>query len=172
MVQDILNYFELKTTGYTHGLFNTKLTDRPWSNDINKTTSGVSYTQFIDAKKHKLTNTISLLDVFHGLCAFYMSYFITMNPDWIPMKIYRPECINSLIHSFAIKEINGITYFADARGITDNCIDFFSDYRFSKKTMQLTKIDNLPELDYDDMLIMKKAYDIIYHNKPITIAKL
>ena len=169
MKKDILKYFDLITNDFSYGLFEKKLKDRTW-NEINNIQFDPK-TQFIDAKSYTVYDNITLLDMFHGLCAFYMSYFITKNPDWTPMELYHFETRKQIIHIFAIKQINNVTYFADARGITDNCIEFFSDYNFSKNKMHIHKITHLPELDYDDMILMKKAYDMIYKNKKIQIKK-
>lgn len=169
MVNDILNYYDLKTNNYRKGLFETYSPNQPWSDEVKKSQHGVSYTQFIATKNIHITDTITLLDMFHGLCYTYLSYFITMNPDWTPVELRRTNFWTTLIHAYATKEINGVTYFADARGISDNCLDFFNDYRFSKNNMSINHIHDLPELTYEDSLIMKKAYDIIYGDEPIIL---
>lgn len=49
---------------------------------------------------------------------------------------------NRLIHAFAIKKTeDGRFLFADARGYTDNVLDFFTDFRFSKSNMSLEPAD-------------------------------
>ena len=169
MTKDILQYYNLISHNYNKGLFEKHVADRTWSNEVKKSKNGVSYTQFIDAKDMMITNDLSLLDMFHGLCHTYMAYFITMNPDWKPMQMRRLNFWNTLIHAYAVKTIGDITYFADARGVTDNCLDFFNDYRFAKNNMIIEPVRDLPELTYEDSRVLKKAYDIIYHNKSIRI---
>ena len=85
------------------------------------------------------------------------------------MKLYRTGNVDKINHVFAIKKIHDVTYFADARGITDDCALFFKEYLCSNYKMNIEKIHTLPELEFEDMLIFKKAYDIIYKNEPINI---
>ena len=148
MSNNISSYVSLKSNGYAYGLF--------------KNTC-------LDARLYKITKNITLIDMFHGSCMLYMSYFITLNPDWTPMKLYRTENVDKIIHVFAIKKIHDVTYFADARGITDDCALFFKEYLCLKDIITIEKIYDLPELDFEDMLIFKKAYDMIYKNEPLHI---
>ena len=163
MTKDILAFFDLNTIGYTTGLFRIPLSKRSWSNNIKKSKNGVSYTQFIDAKEIKISNEITLLDMFHGKCDIYTSYYIEKNPDWTPMELLRVDAWNKINHVFAVKKLaDGRILFADARGITDNFLDFFEDFKFSKKNMAIKKVDRLTELTDIDRVISKKAYELVY----------
>lgn len=155
MVEDILKFYPLKSRGYKKGLFATHKNE--WVN-----IGGLNRTQFIEAKEIKIDKDITLLDMFHGYCVLFMSYFITKQPSWNVMLLERPDSFQKIVHCFATKTINGVTYFADARGITDNCLEFFSDFRFCKDNMNIKEFKKLPELSYEQMLWMKKSYDIIF----------
>lgn len=167
MLQSILKHFDNKSNNYNTGLFSDYNIDRKWQHYLQYDYYDIP-TQFIDSTNCKISKTLSLFDIFHGWCMVYLSYFITMNPDWTPVMITGKN--ETLYHAFATKTIENITYFADARGITDNALTFFTEYQNIHDTIKIQKITDLPELTFEDMLIMKKAYDIIYNNKIAEIA--
>lgn len=140
MLKDITNYFPIQEHKYSTGLFNQKTASKIQIHKI-------------------LSDNMSLFDMYNGLCMLYMSYFITQKPDWKIMKLTKN---NSLIHVFATKNINNINYFADARGITDNCIIFFKDYACSTEKLIIQPVTNLPELDFYEIIPFAKAYKICY----------
>lgn len=160
MTKDILGIYPMHETTFTLGLFKSiPFEDRTIT--YFESHKG-AHTRFSEALDVMLDDKWSLYDMFHGLCLLYASYFISENPEWTPM-VLKNKSTGRLTHVFLTKELNGATLFADARGITDNPLEFFDDYKFSKKTLYVERTDKLPELDFDDMLKYKKAYDIIYN---------
>ena len=163
MTKDILQFFPLNSKGEVKGLFKTPLSERPWSDKVKKSVHGVSYTKFYDANEIKLSDENTLLDMFHGWCKDFMVYFSKKNPDWSPCLLRRDGFYQSLVHAFCYKKLeDGRILFADARGITDNCLDFFDDFRFSKNNMQLIAVEDIEKQvinHYDDC---KKAYEYVF----------
>lgn len=159
MVKDIEKYYPRNTKGFSLGLFEKPLRERQWSNKPNKSIHGVSYTQFEEAFDVKVGD-ICLFDYFHGYCDDFALYFKQQHPDFEIMEIRRNSGWNSLVHVFAVKEIeDGYYLFADARGITDDCFEFFSDFKFSK-FLNLEKTDTNRYVK--DKKHCKMAYGSIY----------
>lgn len=159
MVKDIEKYYKRNTKGFSLGLFKTPLKERKWSDKPNKSIHGVSYTQFEESFDMKVEDKC-LFDFFHGYCDDFALYFYKEHPDFKIMELRRNSGWNSLVHVFAVKEIeDGYYLFADARGITDDCYEFFSDFKFSK-------FSYLEETDTNRYVKDKKhcemAYDLIY----------
>ena len=163
MTKDILQFFPLNSNGEVKGLFETPLSQRPWSDQVKKSIHGVSYTKFYDANDVKLSEKNTLLDMFHGWCKDFMFYFYKKNPDWTPCLLRRDGFYQSLVHAFCFKILeDGRILFADARGITDNCLDFFDDFKFSKNNMQLIYPKDIKDVvinNYDDCV---RAYKHIF----------
>ena len=159
MVKDIEKYYKRNTKGFSLGLFETPLKERKWNNKPNKSIYGVSYTQFEEAFDIKVGNRC-LFDYFHGDCDNFALYFYKEHPDFKIMELRRDSGWNSLVHVFAVKEIeDGYYLFADARGITDDCYEFFSDFKFSKFSyLEETNTNRYVENKRD----CKIAYDLIY----------
>ncbi len=145
-MKDFLKMFPMpqKTKVYT-GLFE-NFSDREWSDIPNKCSHGVSYTKYEDAIDVHVSICLTLFDMFHGKCWYFAQYFKNINPDWEIVQILRGNFWNEIVHTFCIKKVNGITYFADARGITDDPEVFFEDYSCSKNAYI---VHNNPELDSD-----------------------
>ncbi len=150
-------------TTYT-GLFTTRTISRAWNDKPNKSINGVSYTLYGDAYRISCGPDASLFDFIHGRCAEFAYYFHEQNPDWKIVDMRRGNFWDSLIHSYCIKEIGGITYFADARGITDDPEEFFADFACSK---DMHVEDYIPEEDEAVEEEVKKAYELIFGDEPI-----
>ena len=114
------------------GLFAKPLSEREWSDRPNKYYDGVSYTRFADAYDVDLGMGLSLFTMFHGYCSYFADYFWYRNPDWTEVSMMRDSMLNPYIHTYCIKEVNGRTLFADARGITDDPETFFDDFTWGK----------------------------------------
>lgn len=162
MTKDILTYFPLNSKNEVLGLFEKPLNQRYWSNRPKKSINGVSYTQFPDAYEIVLSNKNTLFEMFHKNCWNFMTYFKSQNPEWIAYELRRETFYSTLIHAFCCKKLeDGRILFADARGITDNCLDFFEDFNFSKDSMVLKEVNILePHNPLEDDC--KKAYEYIY----------
>lgn len=159
MVKDIEKYYPRNTKGFSLGLFEKPLRERQWNNKPNKSLHGVSYTQFEEAFDIEVGDRC-LFDYFHGYCDDFALYFKQQHPNFEIMELRRNSGWNSLVHVFAVKEIeDGYYLFADARGITDDCYEFFSDFKFSKFSY-LEKTDTNRYLK--DQEYCKMAYDSIY----------
>ena len=141
------------------GLFSKRLSKRPWSNEPNKCSHGVSYTQYEDAMKISF-GSMSLFDYFHGSCWYYAKYFQHKNPEWKTISLLRGNWRDSIVHTFCIKQLGDKTLFADARGITDDPVEFFSDFSFSKNSHIVEDTDEM-ELSWFGK-DYKKAYDFIF----------
>lgn len=145
MVEDILKFYSLNSEGFSFGLFSTPLGARSWSDKPMKSLHGVSYTQFDDAFSTKVSENLSLFDLFHGYCKDFAAYFAEKNPDWEIHSLTRDTFHQSLVHMYAVKKLSdGRLLFADARGVTDNVIDFFRDFRFGKDL--ILKVEDRKEL--------------------------
>lgn len=130
-MQDFLKMFPMPQSPKVYtGLFK-NFSDRVWSDKPNKYDHGVSYTKYEDAMSIGV-GELTLFDMFHGNCWCYAQYFKLMNPEWDIIQILRGNFWNTTVHTFCVKKVNEITYFADARGITDNPKVFFDDYSCSK----------------------------------------
>lgn len=141
------------------GLFTKPISKRRWSDKPNKITNGVSYTQYADAMRISCGYGWSLFDFIHGKCGYFADYFHENNPDWKVINMMRGSSWGTMIHSYCIKEINGTTYFADARGITDDPETFFNDFTCSK---EMYVVDNTQERDTKYDKWCAKAYEYTY----------
>lgn len=112
--------------------------ERVWSNRPNRTVHGVSYTKFADLMDLEIHGTDPFC-MFHGRCYQFAHYFAGETPGWTVTLIERGTFWNTLVHAFCTKEIDGKTYFADARGITDDPSVFFEDYECGKSAYPVTE---------------------------------
>lgn len=159
MVEDILKFYPLNTKNFSTGLFATPLKNRPWSDRPKKSLHGISYTQFEDAFEIKVTESLNLFDLFHGFCDDFAMYFKKLNPDWEIYALKR-DSFNPLIHMYAIKHLeDGRILFADARGVTDNVLDFFRDFRFAKSAF-VEKVELVNDIPLENAC--KVGYEKIY----------
>ena len=160
---DILSFFPENSKNECTGLFKIPLKERsPYH--LNKCVHGVSYTQYGDAASClNPYNGESLLDQFHGKCDRYLAFFMLKNPDWIPLIMKRNTYWSSIVHAFAVKELeDGRILFADARGYTDSALQFFADFRFSKQTMEVLPWDGQKFYD-SDLDVLRKNVEPFYN---------
>jgi len=144
------------------GLFAKPLSEREWSDRPNKYKEGVSYTQFADAYDIDLGLGLSLFNMIHGNCSYFADYFWYRNPDWKEMIMMRGTFWDTIIHVYCVKETDGKTLFADARGITDDPVTFFSDFTCSE-SMYVREVypkERVSETWFTDAY--RKAYEHIY----------
>lgn len=173
MLEDILAFYPNNSKNVATGLFKTPVASRIYCNPDNymsKSTTGYTSTFYSDAYSIKINDNLTLLDIFHGCCYDFALYFVSKHPDWKVMELTRPDSFfNKCNHVFAIKETDdGRTLFADARGITDNPLEFFHDYKYSKHNMDISPIDTTNLTLSDNSIdVCQKAYDIIYKDEPI-----
>ena len=143
------------------GLFE-NFQNRKWSDRPNKCIHGVSYTKFSDAMDIVVGEN-TLFDMFHGYCAYYAAAFNELHPDWEIMTIQRGNFWNSSVHTFCVKVEDGIRYFADARGITDDPAVFFDDFQCSKNAYLIEKISDFSDELYQQLKPeLLAAYEKIY----------
>ena len=173
MIDDILQWFPFRGHKIQYGLFSTPIAKRELKCGLSRKTYGVDRTYYAEANDILLNDTTTLLDMFHGLCVPFTVYFTNRHPDFTPTVLERPcSFYNTTNHAFALKHLpNGICLFADARGITDDPIEFFSDYTFSKNNMAIKQLKIAPDEYEDGHLfkpdqICKTAYNIIFENCP------
>lgn len=163
MTKDILLYFPLKTKNVRYGLFKTPVSDRQYTGGLKRKLYGVNGTYYNDALDIGIGDNYTLLDMFHGWCVPYAKYFTERNPDWSIMELEKYHSYKRVNHAFAVKYLrDGRILYADARGITDNVLEFFEDFTMSKDTMHVfplrVKLDCYPV----SKSIFKNAYEKIY----------
>lgn len=121
------------------GFFQKRWEDRAWSNKPNKCISGVSYTKYIEMENFPVgEDGLTMFDFLHGKCGYFSDYLHIKNPKWQVIDMMRGTFWNPMIHSYCVRTIGGKTYFADARGITDDPEEFFSDFTCGK-TMYISE---------------------------------
>lgn len=164
MTEDILKFFPLNTNNECGGLFKTSIKDRTWSDKPNKNMHGVSYTKFPEAFDitYGPAGCTQLFTMFHKNCYQYACLFLENNPDWTIYELQRDGFYHSTVHCFAVKRLpDGRNVFADARGYTDNPLEFFDDFKFSK-TAHLLNITN--DARYEKYIPIKNIMQIAYEN--------
>ena len=161
-MQDFLKMFPKPENPKVYtGLFG-NFSERVWSDRPNKCDHGVSYTKYEDAMNVHV-GKLTLFDMFHGNCWYYAQYFKLMNPDWDIIQILRGNFWNNAVHTFCIKKADNITYFADARGITDDPEVFFEDFSCSKEAYWQSQDLELEHKCFMDSY--EKAYRYIFKDK-------
>lgn len=120
----------------------------------------------------------TMFQMFHGICYDYLKFFINKNPDWKPLFLVRESNYGGvqLIHAFAYKKDNDKILFADARGITDDAVLFFSDFCFSDSAKILDNSSWYSEGFFDELEDIRfvedcnLAYSEIYGDASVEIA--
>ena len=128
---------------------------RVWSDRPNKTVHGVSYTKFGDVMDLEIPGTDPFY-MFHGRCYQFAHYFAGETTGWTVTIIERGNFWNTIVHAFCTKEINGKTYFADARGITDDPSVFFEDYDCSRNAYLVTEKQKDTDMEF------RESVEIMY----------
>lgn len=160
MTEDILRFYPLNTKNFSTGLFKKSINNRALSDRPKKSIYGVSYTRYAEAFEMKIFEDISLFELFHKNCDDFAMTFYKKHPDWEIYELRRDTFYNSLVHVFAIKKLkDGRILFADARGITDNVIEFFDDFTFSK-SVYIKKTDIERDIPLEG--ICNEGYKIIF----------
>lgn len=88
----------------------------------------------------KFGNNHNVEEFLHGYCDLFLVYFLKNMPGWTGKIMVRPSN-KMIIHAYA-ERINdeGITEYADARGIFCDEKEFFKPYWFRKKDMKIHDI--------------------------------
>lgn len=166
MTEDILLYFPLNTKNVRYGLFKKPLSGRKYTGGISNRLYGVNGTYYADALKISIGEDYTLLDMFHGYCLPYAKYFTEKNPDWEIMELQKYHTYKRINHVFAVKHLkDGRTLFADARGITDDVLEFFEDFVMSKKTMKVFPLRIETNCYPISKQLFENAYKKIYTNR-------
>ncbi len=171
MIKDILPYFPFCGNNVAYGLFERPINQRTKMMGLSKK-YGVNATYYPDAKDIKLSDEITLLDMFHGYCTIYAKFFNDKHPEFETMMLERTNSFwNITNHVFCVKHLdNGICIFADARGLSDNPLEFFADYSFCKNNMNIYPLNiefqDVLKIDLIDLEICNIAYRKIYKNCP------
>ena len=169
-MQDFLNLFpdNIGNDGICTGLFRTPTCKRKWSDRPNKCIHGVSWTLYEEAMDitfpDKNGNTESLFSFFHGSCWEYAMFLKKQHPDWKIRCIRRGTFWDPVIHAFCTFTKDGVLHFADARGITYDPKEFFSDF-VGGKTMYLESDETISKAVRDTRCASQclvQAYEKIY----------
>ena len=106
---------------------------------------GCTYTYFPEAMDIPLGCRATLFDMLHGYCWFFAKYFQHKNPEWeVISAVGIVDGREFVVHTFLTKRENGIRLFADARGITDNPDEFFTEFDPSKATQFKKDVEEMP----------------------------
>ena len=124
------------------GLFEKKMADRNIMRGLSELHQGCTYPYFSEAMDIPLGCGATLFDMFHGYCWFFAKYFQHKNPGWEAISAVDDK--EFIIHTFLTKRENGIRLFADARGVTDNPEEFFTEFNLSKATRFQKDTEEMP----------------------------
>ncbi len=145
------------------GLFTKRLSCRNWSDKPNKCKHGVSYTQYDDAMDVQF-GKVTLFDLFHGRCWDYAKHFKEHHTGWEIVSLMRGNWADTIVHTFCIKNGDESILFADARGITDDPTEFFSDFVFGKDAYLKDEDDNESSDDLANECRQAMTYTQTLHN--------
>lgn len=171
-VENVLCHFpkEEKPEIYT-GLFEKRVADRALSNKPNKSLHGVSATRYAEALDVKVGvdkagDDVALFDMFHGYCDGFAYYLAKKHPEWSIVTVRRDGFWKRLVHAFCVFWQDGHLCYADARGITDDPVEFFMDYSCGKEinvdVLELSQADEYFRTRPEMILVCQDAYQIVY----------
>ncbi len=101
------------------------------------------------------TNGLTPYDFLHGLCNYFAQYLHDIYGYKMAGLYEEPD---QMIHAYCTKEIDGVTYYIDVRGITDDWNEFIKefyesgtwsgdyDYSYFLTGDQVNERDNIEEM--------------------------
>ena len=124
------------------GLFSKKVADHNPLCELSELHQGCSQTYYPEMMDESIGYGISLFDMLQGFCWYFAKFFQHKHPEWDVMSAIDNE--GNVVHAFLKKVENGTILFADARGITDDPDEFFSEFDMTNVSYIEKDTDEMP----------------------------